>query len=123
MSGWDDYRRRRLLFVIAVVGYLPAAFVLGTLAAALTGIPPMSHVVALHWMGFMLVAGVRWAGFPCPRCGRPFLGGLLEPRNPFRGRCRWCGLWRWEQPDGAGRPEANGPNPRPGPGGDPGSDT
>jgi hypothetical protein len=94
-SSWDDYRRRRRLFWIAFLGYLPVVASVGLFLKWLFGSEVPFLVLALTWMAFFFVAGIRMNTFPCPRCGKPFFQTLFYG-NPLAKRCVRCGWPKWE---------------------------
>jgi hypothetical protein len=54
------------------LGYLPLVFVTALAADRLIHTSAHAIVVALAWMMFLAVAGIRCQTFRCPRCGKVF---------------------------------------------------
>jgi hypothetical protein len=77
-------------------GVLTIFLVVGLPLSALTGIKAdyFGYAVAICWIAASVVAGVRAAWFPCPRCGKPFFASWWY-RNPFARKCVHCGLPKW----------------------------
>src|SRR5690348_13256777 len=69
---WREYRRRRNLVLVTFLRYLPLVFVTAVAADRLMHTSAPAIVVALVWMVFLAVAGVRCQRFRCPRCGNVF---------------------------------------------------
>src|ERR1700745_1068184 len=88
---WNEYKRRRNLFLLAFVGYLPVVSTLGSLSVRVFHTQSLFPIVAFSWMGFIAVAGLRFNFWPCPRCGKWFAATCWY-KNPFARRCVHCGL-------------------------------
>ena len=98
--AWDQYRRRRRAFWLALL-LLPLWLVPGgTIEHVLAGygfnatngvtflavvVPPMACVMVAH---------LRLMCWPCPRCGRSFHLSWWYG-NAFARRCVHCGLPKW----------------------------
>lgn len=97
--AWDEYRRRRRAFWLAI----PLAivwFVLGSLVCdvlvryGFNGTLTWFLIAALPAQGYLMVSALRRSLWPCPRCGRPFHCTWLYG-NWFVRRCVHCGLPKW----------------------------
>lgn len=100
-AAWQKYRRLRVLFPLAFLGWLPWGAVLGTVfnlfhlrgkfwEVAWT-------VLLLAWIPFIGLFGWEWALWKCPRCGFAFKGPV---DSFFPNRCQYCDLPMWaESPD------------------------
>jgi hypothetical protein len=103
-AAWHDFRRRRIISWVVLLGYPPGAtaifLVLGMPLATLAGIKPdyFFYAIALSWMAAFLVTSFRQAYFPCPKCGEPFFA-MWWYRNPFARKCVHCGLPKWASSD------------------------
>jgi hypothetical protein len=109
--AWEDYRRRRRGFWLALVllplWLIPGALIQEFLARRGFGgthwinfpavlVPPMIHPV---------VAYFRRIFWPCPRCGRPFFL-TWSGCNWFARRCLHCGLPKWAPAQGPAQADA-----------------
>jgi len=92
--AWEDYRRRRRLFLIAWLGYLPGAGLIGFLLAQVFQNDSAFVAVALCWMVFFAISAEWLRRFPCPNCGKAFFHTWLW-NNPFAKKCLHCGWPKW----------------------------
>jgi hypothetical protein len=88
---WNEYKRRRNLFLFALVGYMPVVATLGSLIVRVFHTETLFLIVAFGWMGFLAISALRLNCWPCPRCGKWF-GATWWYKNPFARRCVHCGL-------------------------------
>jgi hypothetical protein len=88
---WNEYKRRRNLFLLALLGYMPVVATLGSLIARVFHTETLFPIVAFGWMGFLAISALRLNCWPCPRCGKWFAATWWY-RNPFARRCVHCGL-------------------------------
>jgi hypothetical protein len=87
-------RRRRLLLLAIVVGYLPCFFAV-TFGLKQLGIDPdpFYPYMLLPYAGIFLATGFRISRTRCPRCGELFcmwMSGRMG--NVWASRCVHCGL-------------------------------
>lgn len=94
---WQDYRRRRNLALFAFLGYVPFVFVIALVAERLFHSLTPGRVVALGWMIFFVVAGIRYESFRCPRCRKLFFAKWWY-HNSFARQCVHCGLPKYASP-------------------------
>jgi hypothetical protein len=94
MSPWEDCRKRRLLFLAAVLGFLPAAVGVALPVRLLSESSGLAAAVMMLWMACFGVASIRLNCFPCPRCRKPFFHTTFV-QNPLVRRCLHCGLPKW----------------------------
>lgn len=88
---WHNYRRRRAVHWLLFLSYIP----LTVAAHALTDSTTISFTVALILFWGWFIAGQMLLWWKCPRCHRPFHGGMVRG-NVFAKRCLHCGLRRYE---------------------------
>jgi hypothetical protein len=100
-AAWQKYRRLRVLFPLAFLGWLPFGGVVGVILAAFDlsgnvwGI--VWTILVLAWIPLIPIFGWQWAFWKCPRCGFAFKGPL---DSFFPKRCQYCDLPMWaESPD------------------------
>lgn len=84
--SWSEFQRRRRAFFTVLASAVPAAG-----AAWFLSSPAGWAVVAGAWLLAITVSSLRLEGWPCPRCGKPFLRkGAWH--NSFATRCLNCEL-------------------------------
>lgn len=99
---WQEYRRRRRLVGILILAWPPVFYAVSRglqQVGQREGGSALGALFAMFaiWVAAIIVAGMRWQWFRCPRCGRPFhRRGLFG--NVFSRRCLNCGLRKWEDP-------------------------
>ena len=96
-SPWRRFQRGEWILWLLFVGFMPGVFVLVSPLDLLFDSDALFAVVAIPWMIAFFVAGMRLAGFRCPRCSKPFLRTWWY-QNGFTRRCVHCSLPRWEDP-------------------------
>ncbi len=97
MDVWEEYRRRRKVWLFAVIGYVPIVFAVALLSMSLFSTFTPAFVVAFVWMAFLAIAGNLVIRFPCPRCGKWFFARWWY-YNGFARRCVHCGLPKYTDP-------------------------
>ena len=98
VEPWQDYRRRRNLALFAFLGYVPFVFLISLLTLRLFHSLIPGFIVALGWMVFFAVTGIRFNTFRCPRCQKLFFAKWWY-HNSFACRCVHCGLPKYESPE------------------------
>jgi hypothetical protein len=88
---WADLRQRRILCLIALLGFVPVVAPLAVLTARLGDWQWLVIVVALGWAAFLVITGLRVHTFPCPRCHKWFAWSWWW-HNALTDRCLHCGL-------------------------------
>jgi len=88
---WNEYRKRRNLFLFAFLGGLPIVSGLGSLGSWVLHTLAPFPILAISWIAFFVVAGIRLSCWPCPRCGDWFAATWWS-HNLFAQRCVHCGL-------------------------------
>jgi hypothetical protein len=97
-AGWVEYRRRRNLYWLVWLTYIPGVLIIGLPLSWLFHSNIAAFVVAGLWM-VAYVAAANYLGFwKCPRCGKPFSRGWWY-YNPFARECVHCGLSKWAVSD------------------------
>ena len=96
-AAWKRYRRLRVAFPLSFLGWLPFAYVGGTLFRLLHWNTNILMILTLAWIPFMSIFSWQWAFWQCPRCGYAFKGKFDAF---FPQHCHHCGLPMWaESPD------------------------
>lgn len=96
-AAWQKYRRLRVLFPLAFLGWIPFAFFLGAVFRFFSWKEYIAGVIILAWIPLIPILGWQWALWKCPRCGFAFKGPL---DSFFPKRCQYCDLRMWaESPD------------------------
>lgn len=99
-AAWHDYRRRRLVFWILFLGFVPGVWGIfwgiGRPLSAMSGIKPdyFFYPIAGAWMLAFVIASIRLGLFACPRCRNWFFSTWWS-RNPDAKTCVHCGLPKW----------------------------
>src|ERR1051325_3073087 len=91
---WEDYRRRRNLFWIVFLTYIPGILIIGIPLACLFHSNVVGPIVAGLWMLAFIVVSNYWGFWKCPRCGKPFFRKWWY-HNSFARRCVHCKLPKW----------------------------
>lgn len=73
-ESWQEYRRYRRDLWLVWIGYVPATGIIAMISQWLVHSFAPAMVAAALWMLLLLVAGIRYQAFPCPRCGELFSG-------------------------------------------------
>lgn len=119
-SNWEDYKKRRLIFRVIFLSYIPAELLIGVpLSRAHHSIP---FVLFIIWGAGFVFSRTYMSVWKCPRCKRKFfMKGLYY--NGFARKCLHCKLPKWTLSDpvqtrtpggvGGGRRKAS-PYPDPG---------
>lgn len=110
---WEDYRKRRRLMIIALVGYLPVMIATSLVCWWLLSTADCDYVaiVALTWLAFFGFTVIRLNQFPCPNCGRAFfLYKYHIGSNPLAKRCLHCDWPKWAVPGDADKQEETKPD-------------
>lgn len=77
--------------------YLPAVFLLASVARALTGSDLPAIIIAIAWLLGMWGSAAKWLSFPCPHCGKPFFHRRFGS-NPLTKVCLHCDFPKWAAP-------------------------
>ena len=93
-TQWADYRRRRRIFFLIFLSYIPGMYALG--------IPLEKHfaseipliAVAVTWIMAFVTAGWHMNAWKCPCCGNTFFRRKWI-HNQFARKCVHCGLEKW----------------------------
>jgi hypothetical protein len=102
-ADWQEYRRRRRLFWILFLGFIPGVFILFTFALGLLSLIDASNpavsifLIAGFWMLMLIIASFQYFYFHCPRCHKPFFSKFWY--RPFTKKCTHCGLPKWANSD------------------------
>jgi hypothetical protein len=96
-AAWKKYRRLRVLFPLAFLGWLPFGAVVGAVFGFFHWNFDVAMIIILAWVPLISIFGWQWAYWQCPRCGYAFKG-IYDPFFPKR--CHYCDLPVWaESPD------------------------
>jgi hypothetical protein len=97
-ASWAEYRRRRNLYWLVWLTYIPGVLIIGLPLSWLFHSNGAAFAVAGLWM-VAFVAAANYLGFwKCPRCRKPFSRGRWY-YNPFARECVHCGLPKWAAND------------------------
>jgi hypothetical protein len=108
---WETYRARKTRLVIWIVavflGFPPFLTLVAFIDRKLFSSTSLVFPAAFVWGALYMFVGSRLRVFPCPRCGKNFLGGvfhdpadLLTRPKAFLGReCVHCGLRKFAESD------------------------
>lgn len=91
---WRDYRKRRRIFLVVCITYLPGVFILAYPLIRLVGSDHPVYIIAGTWMLGFLIAGLRFSHWRCPRCGNWFFAKWWFV-NQFARKCVHCQLPKW----------------------------
>jgi hypothetical protein len=91
IEQWKELRKRERLFWGLLLGYIPGVIVLSYFLKGSFQSEKAFEVVAVLWLLFCAIAGIRLNKFPCPRCGSPFFYKRWF-HNPYAKRCLHCEL-------------------------------
>jgi hypothetical protein len=97
--AWDEYRRRRRAFWLAIplslLWLAPGSLLCYFLVrCGLRYDLAFLFAIALSMLGNILIAHLKCMFWPCPRCGRPFHTTWCYG-SWFARRCIHCGLPKW----------------------------
>lgn len=93
-AAWQKYRRLRIAFPLAFVGWLPFGGVVGAVFSFFHWNLDIAMIIILAWVPFISIFGWQWSFWQCPRCGYAFKG-KYDPFFPKR--CHYCDLPMWAQ--------------------------
>jgi hypothetical protein len=102
MSSWDNYRKRRRLFLIALLGFFPFALLVMFPLSYVCQSDTLGYRAGLAYLVFYGIASLQFAFFPCPKCGKSFFVKWWY-NNFFTRQCVHCGFPKWAEID---KPEA-----------------
>jgi hypothetical protein len=94
-DDWTEYRRKRNLFWLVLVSYVPGVLVFGLSLQWLLGSELPIYFVAGAWMIAFIVTASRMTAWRCPRCGKSFFRTFWG-QNPFALKCVHCRLPKWD---------------------------
>jgi hypothetical protein len=95
---WNDYRKRRRLFLIVAITFLPGASLIVVFLDKIFGSGFQSEVVLTLWLIAFFITGIRFSYWKCPRCNRNyFIKHFMA--NQFAQNCLHCGLPKWADTD------------------------
>jgi hypothetical protein len=92
-AQWTEYRRRRRVFWLIFVTYIPGVFLIGVPLGNIFNSETPAVVTALMWMAAFAIAGWRTTYWRCPRCRKRFFATWYV--NQFARKCVHCGLKKW----------------------------
>jgi Zn ribbon nucleic-acid-binding protein len=100
---WQEYRRRRNLFLFVFFAYVPLIGVFGVVAKHVgTWATAIVYVISAGWIIFIVAAAIRLRLFKCPRCRSLFFSKWWYG-NVFARRCVHCGLSKYASVPAASR--------------------
>jgi hypothetical protein len=97
-TRWSDYKRRRNLFWLVFLTYIPGVVILGIPLSKLLHADSIVFVIVALWMLAFVVVGNYWGFWKCPRCGKPFFRKWWY-HNSFARKCVHCKLPKWSLTD------------------------
>jgi len=91
-EAWQDLRKRRRIFWIAYIVFLPGIFVIMDAPAATSG--RVFFWTGGAWCVSVVAANAYLSAFRCPRCTKRY---FFRPwfYNHYARKCIHCGLRRW----------------------------
>ncbi|MDD5492036.1 MAG: hypothetical protein PHV60_05075 [bacterium] len=97
---WQEYKKRRNLFWIIWLTYLPGVLIIGYPLGKFFRSETPFIILAVVWMVFFIIAGTRFSYWKCPRCGNSYFAKWWYA-NQFVRKCVHCKLPKWanEDPD------------------------
>jgi hypothetical protein len=99
-QAWQDYRKRRFVFLALFLGSFPGVFVIAVPLNILFRSQLPFYVIAVGWIFLTFIVYLRFALFPCPQCGHPYFSRWWY-YNPLANSCVHCGLSKWQELDPA----------------------
>jgi hypothetical protein len=99
-AAWARYRRIRLVTILLIVTFPVASALPAVLLGNVIGEAAAGALVAVLWIIATIVMAVRWAYFPCPRCGKKF---RRKAGMHVRG-CSSCGLLMFAESEAEAAP-------------------
>ena len=96
-AAWQKYRRLRILFPLALLGWLPFGVAVFLVFGLFHWNPYIATIIVLAWVPSISIFGWQWTNWQCPRCGQAFKwsGDHFFPKH-----CHYCNLPMWaESPD------------------------
>jgi hypothetical protein len=94
-DDWTEYRRRRNIFWLVLVTYVPGVLAFGLSLQWLLGSELPIYLAAGAWIIAFIVTANRMTAWHCPRCGKAFFRTFWG-QNPFAGKCVHCQLSKWD---------------------------
>ena len=91
-SAWKRHRRRRRVFWLLLLGYVPGVALLGAWLGRVFQTSALFLPLVIGWMAGLAVAFACSTSFRSPRCGERFYRRGREYRNEFARKCVNCGL-------------------------------
>jgi len=93
-AAWQEYRRLRILFPLALFGWLPFGAAVFLVFGLFHWNPYIATIIVLAWVPSISIFGWQWTNWQCPRCGQAFKwsGDLFFPRH-----CHYCNLPMWAE--------------------------
>ncbi len=98
-ASWSRYKKRRVLFVLAFLGYVPICDAFAKLTKRVFGTFDPAFILALVWMAMFYIAGTRLLSWPCPKCGKCFSGTGWQNKGLLAPKCVHCGLPKYAPND------------------------
>lgn len=96
-AQWAEYRRRRNIFLLVFVTYVPGMLLLSPVVSRVVGEKNGSFAVFVCWAVAFGVTGSRMIYWKCPRC-RKWFHAKWWLSSPFARRCVNCKLRKWAEP-------------------------
>jgi len=101
-SQWQAYRNRRNLIAVILVAeflsFFPFWILVATIERHFFSPNKLFFPAAFLFGAVYLFTGSRLRRWPCPRCGKNFLGTMLATSETVLGRtCAHCGLPRYAE--------------------------
>jgi hypothetical protein len=102
-SNWAEYRKRRNLFLLSIIAFMPVMYATGTFTVSIFKSEAPFMVVGIIYLIAFAIAGNRMIHWRCPRCGIWFFTRKIMPAgyfyNPFVRKCVHCKLPKWAGDD------------------------
>jgi hypothetical protein len=93
-QDWKRYRRLVLYWVIIFAAYIPVVWITYVTFERLFKTDAEFPYVAGFWACLWVASFIRICAFPCPRCGKCFIGEWWFGNFSMRRNCAYCSLQR-----------------------------
>jgi hypothetical protein len=89
---WNRYRRRRLLCFVLFLMFVPVGMAAMELSWKMLRTAKPGFAVAIVWVLLLLSSSLWLLAWPCPRCGKTYIGNWFNGNLFLFRKCVHCGL-------------------------------